>query len=222
MIRERVLSGTLGIAMVMAALAYAALVVVRRTRRKRFERLVAATAGAKFWWDCAFSILSIDVARCGSDAARRLLRSAKSASLRFLELQLSGASDELAPLVGELRLLEKLSLADCPITDDSLTHVARLTLLESLDLSGTAISDAGLPFLKGLVNLEDLDLGRTKITDAGLNRLAILRPGDLWLYDTQVTPAGIQQLRLRCPLLNIDVGNLDRSQGTLAEKHFRQ
>ncbi|KAA5545397.1 hypothetical protein FYK55_07030 [Roseiconus nitratireducens] len=70
----------------------------------------------------------------------------------------------------ESRLLG-LSIAECVITDASLAHLGEISLLESLSVGGESITDAGLVHLENLQALESLRLTGTQVTDDGVDRL---------------------------------------------------
>jgi hypothetical protein len=60
----------------------------------------------------------------------------------------------------------------CPtLTDLFLSELGELKRLERLSLAGSKVSDEGLKHLSGLTNLKDLDLTGTKVTEEGVARL---------------------------------------------------
>ena len=73
--------------------------------------------------------------------------------------------DDLAPLA-DLRNLERLYLANTPLTDEGLRHVATLRRLKRMSLWQTKITDAGIVHLAGLTDLEVLDIHDTRLTEA--------------------------------------------------------
>jgi hypothetical protein len=50
--------------------------------------------------------------------------------------------------LSNLRCLQRLILAGCPITDKGLSHLKRCTKLKSLDVSQTKITSAGMTELR--------------------------------------------------------------------------
>jgi Leucine-rich repeat (LRR) protein len=76
-------------------------------------------------------------------------------------------SDDLAPLA-DLPGLERLYLANTPLTDEGLRHVASLRRLKRMSLWQTKITDAGIVHLAGLTDLEVLDIHDTRLTEAAL------------------------------------------------------
>lgn len=150
-------------------------------------------------------------------------------------LSIGGAHVTDAGLVhlGEMVRLKKLWLCGNRITDAGLVHLKPLKQLIWLGLDGTRITDAGLPALQELSSLEALGLGTTRVTDAGLAHLARLpslrgvglsdlsitdqglqhlksikqlKEIQIWgLKETQVTQAGLEDLRRSLPALQIDV-----------------
>jgi Leucine-rich repeat (LRR) protein len=76
-------------------------------------------------------------------------------------------SDDLAPLA-DLPHLERLYLANTPVTDEGLRHIASLCRLKRMSLWQTRITDAGIVHLAGLTDLEVLDIHDTRLTEAAL------------------------------------------------------
>jgi len=88
-------------------------------------------------------------------------------------------------------LRKENSVADPPVTDESLKCIASLHRLESLDLSNTDVTDAGLIFLIDLSALRILNLSYTDVTDVGLEVLTSLASLEaLDLEGTPTTPVG--------------------------------
>jgi hypothetical protein len=87
----------------------------------------------------------------------------------------------LARLSG-LTQLECLAAHGCAaITDNGLGHLAPLTKLKSLYLSGTGVSDTSAKYLEALRCLKDLDISTTRVTAAGVNELQLALP-ELEIY----------------------------------------
>lgn len=150
-------------------------------------------------------------------------------------LSIGGAQVTDAGLVhvGEMVNLKKLWLCSNRITDAGLAHLTPLKNLIWLGLDNTRITDRGIASLKELSSLEVLGLGSTRVTDAGLaqlgklpslhgvglSNLAITDEGlrhlksikrlkqiQIWgLKETQVTQAGIEELKRARPELQADI-----------------
>jgi len=112
--------------------------------------------------------------------------------------------DELASLA-QLVNLEELALKGTKVTADGLKHLVGLNKLVVLNLDDCQqLSDEGLVYLKDLTNLKRLHLNKTNISDAGLVHLiGLVNLESLLAYDTQVTPAGADQLRQSLPEVNV-------------------
>ena len=63
-----------------------------------------------------------------------------------------------------------VGLFNRPVTDSDLIHLRRLGNLRRLDIARTAVSDVGLAHLQGLTRLQVL-INNTQVTDAGVNEL---------------------------------------------------
>jgi hypothetical protein len=72
--------------------------------------------------------------------------------------------------------VERLAMADVPITDKGVVHLQRLSRLTRLNLAGTQITDSGLDQLTTLRNLRWLNVERTQVTNAGIDRLKAKLP----------------------------------------------
>lgn len=63
------------------------------------------------------------------------------------------------------------------------------------------------PFLAKLENLEVLNLYGTQIGDNGLERLELLQKlNRIYLWNTQVTPEKVENLKSKYPDLEINIG----------------
>lgn len=123
--------------------------------------------------------------------------------LRDLTLPRSFA-DEDAPILGNMKHLERLWLGFSQATPSSLHCLGSLTNLKELHLSGLPIDDAFLVQLSKLTQLEELGLHRTRITDQGLVHLEPLKNlQNLFVDETALTPAGTRRLTAAIPGLKI-------------------
>ena len=89
--------------------------------------------------------------------------------------------------------------------DNDLAVVAKMTNLVRLQLNRTMISDAGLAHLSKLPNLETLNLYGTRVTNAGPAKhiKGLKKLKKLYLWDSQVTVEGVEQLRQQMPDVEI-------------------
>ena len=104
--------------------------------------------------------------------------------LEFLDLSLTGVTDEGLKALQDLPRLRALGLAHTRITGPGLGYLAGLTELRYLCLGATAITDTGLRRLKGLKQMRRLGLAATKISAEGLVGLK-----DFALLETLVLPS---------------------------------
>jgi len=175
--------------------------------------------------------LSLDRNSAITDAG--LAHIAGLTKMETLLLGRTGITDAgLAKLRG-MTELGLLTLDRTKITDVGMAHLAGMVKLYSLALDGTRITDAGLKYLRKMDCLRTLHLSATNISDAGLAQLrdlpidwllldgtAITDAGlvhfadgmheltELNLVDTEVTKAGVDQLRRDVPrLLRIQAGS---------------
>jgi len=101
-----------------------------------------------------------------------------------------------------------LNVGRTQITDEGLRVIAQLTTLSKLNLEYTGISDAGLVNLLPLKKLASLNLVGTKSGDEGtaqLSQMSNLKK--IFVYQTQVTPAGVERVLTKSPALSIDTGH---------------
>ena len=117
-------------------------------------------------------------------------------------------SDEDLELLTPLEpVLWRLDLGGSDVTDAGMPLVGRCIQLRTLKLERTGVADAGLSDLRKLVHLESLNLFGTDVTDAGLpavESLPALR--SLYLWDTKVQAGAVDDIRLRRPALDIELG----------------
>jgi formylglycine-generating enzyme required for sulfatase activity/dsDNA-binding SOS-regulon protein len=124
-------------------------------------------------------------------------------SLEKLYLRYTQVTDTGLEHLKGLTNLETLALSRTQVTDAGLVHLAGMTKLKGLSLNDQ-VTDAGLEHLKGLTKLEGLNLNETQVTDAGLVHLAgLTKLKGLVLNDTQVTDAGVAELKKALPRCHI-------------------
>lgn len=100
--------------------------------------------------------------------------------------------------------LTALLLANCPISDQGLSHLQGAEELMQLHLAGTRVTDAGLQPLTSLPKLNWLSLERTAVTDAGLIHLkSCTGLQNLSLLKTNVTAEGVVSLQRALPRCKI-------------------
>jgi hypothetical protein len=113
--------------------------------------------------------------------------------------------------------LTALLLANCPISDQGLSHLQGAEELMQLHLAGTRVTDAGLQPLTSLPKLNWLSLERTAVTDAGLIHLkSCTGLKNLSLLKTNVTAEGVADLQRAIPQCKItwDGGMIEPSAET--------
>jgi len=104
-------------------------------------------------------------------------------------------------------VLWRLDLGGSDVTDAGMPLIGRCVQLRTLKLERTGVGDAGIEDLRKLVHLESLNLFGTDVSDASLpamEALPALRM--LYLWDTKVQAAAADQLRVRRPQLDIELG----------------
>lgn len=122
------------------------------------------------------------------------------AELRFLNLGFCRqVTDEAFAKLKQLEKLEGLNLSLTGLTDEAMPAIAQLSALQTLDLDNTRVTDAGLQHLSKLTKLRSLRLVGVAVTDRGLDSLAKLPLRHIYLRDTAVTDAGIEQFRTARP-----------------------
>jgi len=94
----------------------------------------------------------------------------------WMDLSQGEVGDEDLSIIGQLNRLNKLNLANNPISDAGIVHLSDLKKLRYFNLYGSSISDRGLGILKGLGELQSLYLWQTQVTDAGIESFKKERP----------------------------------------------
>jgi len=122
-----------------------------------------------------------------------LAATAQAKGLTSLKLHSVAITDDGLKGLAMLVKLQTLSLEGCEkITGTGFVHLGDLRLLETLSLADSPIGDAGLKEIAWLRNVKVLDLDRTKISDEGLRVLATPRGlEELSLQETQAGNAGV-------------------------------
>lgn len=125
---------------------------------------------------------------------------------QVIDLTLEGVAitDRGLAKLEALQQLTRLILNDCPIGSSGLETLAKLPLREtmiSIGLRATQVQDNDLESIKGFTRLERLDVSQTALTDASLPALQSLPLKYLNVAGTQISAAGIEQLRQTKPKL---------------------
>ena len=156
-------------------------------------------------------------------------------TLRSLFLSGTGANSTCIAFLSDLRLLEDLQLAECPLADRDVQAIWRCSSLRALNVGRCPITDAalkGIGYSRSLVSLsvpdtgisdggievlvaealrvgqklQSLTLRSCRVTDRALVHLASLRSLTLIdLYGTEVTPEGASYLKKSLPECRIFV-----------------
>ncbi len=118
--------------------------------------------------------------------------------------------------------LEMVSLARCPVGDETarlLTDAPRLT---HLDLRGSRITDAGVTALSRLPVLRELGLAQTHLTDASVQSLASM-PGlqRLHIWKAGLSEDGIARLMRERPGLRVNAGTVQDAATREVEPAFQ-
>ena len=136
--------------------------------------------------------------------------------LKSLSLIRLGVTDDgLAPLSG-LSTLESLEIDQTPIMGAGLEHLHRLAKLRSTVLDGNRLKEAQLAQLGGVAGLTTLELHDKGLSDGAVPYLKWLsRLKRLALNRTQITDAGVNDLRHSLPFAEIIGGSLAATQEKL-------
>lgn len=203
---------------------------VRSRSVARLSVLVSQEAGCRCRWDVGIPILEIDASTATPSHVIKILRQAAKCRLRYFELLLHHATDELAAEVGRistletlriedgiltdvgvsrlagLRKLEMLMIRNCPVSNASLSIIAQFEQLEGLSLEGTRLSGADFGPLLKLPQLQCLNLSRTDIKDEALD-LLLKHPTirDVDVTSTGCTAAFVEMWRASHPNSRIQI-----------------
>lgn len=103
--------------------------------------------------------------------------------------------------LAELPWLRELHLDATEANDESLLAFSRLPNLGVLEVRDTAITDKGLENLLAAKKLRKLSISGTAITNRGLATIAKMKLTELNMWDTNVSPGLVEQLK-GCKKLN--------------------
>lgn len=152
-----------------------------------------------------------DPAAIASLAARGLAVKPVAGGVPFVDVRVARSAASfgdadlalLKPLAAQIVWLD---LAGSAVTDAGLPTIAALPNVIRLDLSRTAVADVAP--LSALQQLEVLNLRGTRAADANLASLAGVKTlRRVYLWQTAVTPAGVERLRSALPRLVVDTGD---------------
>jgi len=105
-----------------------------------------------------------------------LVRFAHFESLHGLTIHNApGVTGKTFDMLAGLRTLRSLDLEKCGLTDEGLGVIAQLKGLDELLIPKTEITDAGMVHLAAMHGLHKLQIQDTKVTSTGLGQLAPLR-----------------------------------------------
>jgi len=118
-------------------------------------------------------------------------------------------SEQVALLAVAAEQITWLDLANKSVADEMLQTIGQLSNLTRLELNNNPITDQGLQQgLQELQHLEVLNMYGTQITDASIPIIAKMKSlRRIYLWQTEVSPAGMQQLETALPNLKI-IGGL--------------
>lgn len=141
------------VVLLMAVIAIAAFVVTS-SLRKKLRPLPKETVAKGTTLDVAKKLneLGAHMARDGNN---------EISGISFPNLQISTNGWKL---LSELKNLQRLSVANCGVTDADLAHLKPLIHLKVLDLSDNPITNKAVEVIKKLPELTELNLSNTKIT----------------------------------------------------------
>ena len=95
--------------------------------------------------------------------------------------------------------MRQLVVGCMKVTDRALEEFYRLSHLVRLYLDHTKITDAGVPHLRKMAGLRDLSLARTAVSDEGLLALVGTQLRCVSVYESGITPAGVEQFQKTMP-----------------------
>ncbi len=114
--------------------------------------------------------------------------------LKWLVLSGADVSDAALEALGELSVIEAISLDATAVSDEGVRHLVRYSL-QWVNFSDTAVGDVGIGHFKGHATLEGLELSATSVGDAGMEVLVSCpRIWKLYLAKSALTDAGVRHL----------------------------
>ncbi len=148
-----------------------------------------------------------------------------SSTIEYLNVSRTGFDDAGLAAVLKWPALRELYALDSNVTDHGLADAdLSESLLTVLDLSDTELTSGALPQIAQLSELKMLELEGTAVADDNLEALNTL-DSLFWLYlfDTQVTGAGLRKLRLpSLQIISIDGPNVTAADLEELVKHHPQ
>ena len=141
------------------------------------------------------------LARQVSQADTRLVVSVASPGMRL-------EASALAALAAGAEQIVDLNLAGTTLDDAGLRAIGALPSVTHLRLARNRLTDSALADLAALPSLEHLNLyGNAGVTDSGLAALASsTKLRELFVWQTAVSPAGVERLREQRPGLAVVIG----------------
>jgi uncharacterized membrane protein len=129
----------------------------------------------------------------------------------FLDVKFTQKKIENADLVNIQQVKNNvtwLTLTDCRLTDNQLIYLANFPNLTRLKLQkNPMVTNKGIEALRALENLNQLNLYGTRINDAVFATLGQMKNlKKLFLWNTRVTPAGIESFKAQHPEVEIIAG----------------
>lgn len=116
-----------------------------------------------------------------------------------------------------------LHIGRTSVGDGSAATLAKLSQLRRLQAQNTALGDAAFAALGNLPWLETVNAVGSKLGDAGLAALARApRLSRVYVWQTQVTPAGRDAAKLAAPKLEVDLGDYADARLAAAKKEVEE
>lgn len=169
----------------------------------RYQRLAAAEPFYKF------AFVSADKLEGLSKPNRSVVQIARNEPAVHADffLQERYAPGDVEELLAVKEQLISINLSRMPVKDAELATIARFSNLESLNLNYTDVTGTGLQELKRLKKLRSISLSGTKVDIQVLKSLAasgVLE--EVYLWNTELSPADVDALRKEFPGIAWDVG----------------
>lgn len=134
-----------------------------------------------------------------------------SAELPWLFVSVAAKKDLDA---GKLKLLEKIKMqsvhfdaAHSNLNDSLLNFAGNFSNLTRLNLSNTAVTDVGLKEMGDMPYLDYLNLSGTAVDDGAVAAiLQFPKLRNLFVWNSKMTPIGLERIKAGLPQLHIDIG----------------